>query len=469
MEKDRTMVVLKFGGTSVADAQPIARAAEAVAREAAPRAVVVSALAGVTDRLAQIARVASDGRANIALGVLDRLVQRHHDLATQFPGPTPAALTHLLDEHRATAEHVVRSAAASRSMPPPLMDELLATGELMSSSVVASAFERLGLRATAVDARQVIATDDQHTAAVPAIDATRERVDASVGPLLADGAIPVVGGFVGSTRDGVTTTLGRGGSDVTAALLGVCLRAREVQIWTDVDGVLDADPRLVRRARTIAHLSFGEAGDLARFGAKVLHPSTIDVVVAHAVPVRVLNSRRPDGAGTLVDDAPQFRPAPIAMACRRGLVTVAATPRSGSAGALTQDVAALIGVASPAPIVVTTTDGHTVVVVDDPAQAADLSASLQDVADVRVARDAGLIAVVGDAACGRPDAAAEVLAALDGLTVDAASTAMSARTIVLFVDDADVPEAMARLHERFCSAGLDVDAASLETSPGAPS
>ena len=464
------MVVLKFGGTSVADAGPVSRAAEIVARQTGPRIAAVSALAGVTDRLVQIAALAEAGRLPAARGVLQRLTARHHELAAAFPGPVPQPLTHQINRFHAEMDTLVCRAAADRHVPASARDLLLGYGELLSSAVIAWAFERLGVPAAWVDARQVIVTDGNHGAATPLLEETAARVRDHLSPVLADGRVPVIGGFVGATPDGVGTTLGRGGSDVSAAILGVCARAREIQIWTDVDGVLAADPRVVRNPARLPHLSFAEAGALASFGAKVLHPATIDVAGPHGVPVRVLNSRRPDVAGTLIDaEAHDARPGPVAFAARRGTVAITATPRTGSVEALVQDVLGIVGSRRPQPYVAHASDGRAIVVLEDSMAAADLAASLQDVAEVRIERDVALLAAVGDEVFARPGAAAEVLETLDGLGVQAIAQPAAGRLLALVLEDADAAEAMTRLHERYYPApapsGLDPEA----PAAGAPS
>src|SRR5207248_9512898 len=175
-----------------------------------------------------------------------------------------------------------------------------AAGELASSRIVARALAERDIPAMWIDARSVIVTDGDHTAASPQIESTRERVRAGVHEAAAAGEVPVLGGFIGATAQGVTTTLGRGGSDYSAAIVGACLDVNEIQIWTDVDGMLTADPRIVDEPRLVERLSFAEASELAYFGAKVLHPSTILPAVANDIPVRILNSRRPERSGTLI-------------------------------------------------------------------------------------------------------------------------------------------------------------------------
>jgi aspartate kinase len=415
------MVVLKFGGTSVADAQPIAHAAAIVARQTGPRTVVVSALAGVTDRLTQLARLAESGRREAALGVLARLRGRHADLVDRLSCSNAAELMAFIDSTCEALAGNIEAIADSGQLPVRTLDAILASGEMLSSRIIASAFDRLGVSTDWIDPRLLIVTDASHSAAVPDIERTTRAAERRLRPMLDEGRVPVVGGFVGAACDGSTTTLGRGGSDITAALLGVCLDADEVQIWTDVDGILAADPRVIASPRPVPHLSFEEAHDLARFGAKVLHPATLAVATFSATAVRVLNSRNPDAPGTLVDSAPRPpRARPVAVACTRGLDAVSSA--AVNTGLL----------ATPAA-----RDGAT-------------AASGSDVA---------LLAVVGEATAANPRIAAEILAALEGTTVHGIAPLESGRTLLLLIDDADVRDAPARVHDLCCGPALDEAAA----------
>jgi aspartate kinase len=466
------MIVMKFGGTSVADAQPIVRVAAIVARQADDKIVVVSALAGVTDRLVQVGSLACAGRADAALGVLDGLVRRHHAIASALPDspPSTSALSDFLDSVRHDVASLIARVAADRQAAPWALDAVLAAGELMASRLVAHALERLGVASTWVDPRQLLQTDDAHGRAAVDLAATAPRLERHVRPLLADGRVPVTGGFVGATLDGRTTTLGRGGSDVTAAVLGVGLDAAEVQIWTDVNGVLAADPRVVRDPRGVPRLSFGEAYDLAFFGAKVLHPDTLAVAAVRQVPVRVLNSRRPDAEGTLVG-APvgDRQPHPVAFACRRRVTVAMLTPRAGTAQSLLDDALGIVRRLSPRPVLAITLDGRVAAAFDDAMAAADFAAGVQDVAGVDVLRDLAVLAAVADAIGDAPGATDDMADGLDGLTIHALARTPSARAVLAILDDADLPTAMERLHDRYAPLSTPQASPDDPTMAGTPS
>jgi aspartate kinase len=445
------MVVMKFGGTSIADSQPIVRVASIVGRQAGDRVVVVSALAGVTDRLAQVGALARSGRADAARGVIDGLVRRHRAVAAALamPPASTSELSDYLDTLRDDVTSLVARAAGDEHTETWVLDAILAAGELMASRLVAHAFEALGIQAAWVDPRQLLVTDSAHGAATVEHPATAERLERQVRPLVGRGRVPVIGGFVGASHDGRTTTLGRGGSDVTAAVLGILLGAAEIQIWTDVDGVLAADPRVVRQPRHVPRLSFAEARELAFLGAKVLHPGTLDVAAVRRVPVRVLNSRRPEADGTLVAGASGPQQIPVALACRRDLSVLTMTPRSVTPQALLEDALGLLQRCSPQPVVAVTIDGCVVAAFDDRHVAADFAASVQDVADLRMHGDCAVLAAVAETIATSPSAADDVVATLDGLTVHALARTPSTHAVIAILDDADLPDAMARLHDKY--------------------
>jgi aspartate kinase len=328
----RAMRVLKFGGTSVADAGAIARVVSIVAARGGARTVVVSALAGATDALLAIADAATRDLP-AAQAALDSLTARHRSVAATLGSDYARRVVDPALEGIARGASGAIRAIASDGATAALVDRLVACGELWSSRLVSAALVEAGLPAQWIDARHVLRTDGCHGEAAPDFEATNKAVTRLVRPALALERIVVVGGFIGSGPDGATTTLGRGGSDYSAAIFGACLLADEIEIWTDVDGVLTADPRVVPGARVLPALSYEDAATLATFGAKVLHPRTIEPAASREIPVRVLNSLRPSAPGTLIDalgDASAY----AAVASRGGLCLLELTARDrfGAAG-----------------------------------------------------------------------------------------------------------------------------------------
>ena len=305
----KPLQVMKFGGTSVGDASCITRVAKILSDAARDHAVVavVSAMSGVTNRLIEAANSAEEGDRERVAQLFDALHEQHRTalnaLIDQDGERTrlSAVLEEVLDEGRRLCE----GTALLHELTPRTLDTVSSLGERLSAPLVAGALRELGAHSEAIEATELIVTDSYHGGAEPLMDKTRERSQARLGPLLEQGIIPIVTGFIGATADGELTTLGRGGSDYSGTILGAALDANEVIIWTDVDGVLTADPRLVSDARTIPEISYREAAELAYFGAKVLHPKTLRAVMQAQIPVWIRNSFEPEKTGTKI--TPQGR------------------------------------------------------------------------------------------------------------------------------------------------------------------
>jgi bifunctional aspartokinase / homoserine dehydrogenase 1 len=296
--------VMKFGGTSVGDAACIARTAQIIAKGARENAcvAVVSAMSGVTNRLISAARRAETGDQSAGPEILSALQTQHEDaLNILMPAESARAPIHTqLGDVFEEGKRLFEGTALLRELTPRALDAISSLGERLSAPLVSGALRELGLRSEPVEATEVIVTDGFHGGAEPLMDLTREACQVSLLPKLEQRIVPVVTGFIGATTEGVPTTLGRGGSDFSATILGAALQADEVIIWTDVDGVLTADPRLVPDARTIPEISYREAAELAYFGAKVLHPKTLNPVMQAAIPVWIRNSFSPEKIGTKI-------------------------------------------------------------------------------------------------------------------------------------------------------------------------
>ncbi|HEX4628455.1 MAG TPA: aspartate kinase, partial [Gemmatimonadales bacterium] len=322
-------IILKFGGTSVGDAAACERVAGIVRSHGGARpVVVVSAMSGMTDALLATLSAAAQGRAD-ALDDLRPLLERHRAVAQRLLAPDAATgfQTHLDGAERALSDVLrrVKQTPSSPSTPAraALYDEGVAFGEQLAATLLTAVLAARGLPARYVDARRCVVTDETHGAAVPLFPDTERHTRDELVPLLEGGSVPVLGGYIAATRSGATSTLGRGGSDYSAALVGAALGAAEIQIWTDVSGVLTADPRIVKGARTIPRLSYAEAAELAYFGAKVLHPRTIQPALDRCIPVRICNSHVPDEPGTLVTAEADVWPETVkAIAHKRGITIV---------------------------------------------------------------------------------------------------------------------------------------------------
>ena len=450
------MVVQKFGGTSVADPEAIRRLIE-IARTARTRdgrgpVVVVSAMSRVTDALLTVAADAGSGHLERALPNIEQLRARHLTTARELvPAPEAAGLTAHIEEQFDELVAVARALAVLREVSPRTLDVVAAIGELLSSKIVAAALTQAGMPAEWVDARRVIVTNDDYTQAAPLSRETASALRASVVPLLDAGHVPVMGGFVGATAAGHTTTLGRGGSDYSGALVGAGIDASEIQIWTDVDGMLTADPRVIPHPRLVPQLSFAEAAELAYFGAKVLHPSTIHPAVERNIPVRILNSLKPEGAGTLITAEPSANGTLLtAMAAKRDLTVVDITSdRMLMAYGFLRQVFEVFERFRTAVDVVTTSEVSVSVTVDDRRNLDAIVEALSAFADVSIEPGMALLCAVGDRLRNEPAIAARVVRVLEEVPLRMISQAASRRNITVILRQADLSHAMHRLHEEF--------------------
>ena len=448
----RRPVVMKFGGTSVGDAGAVRRLQAIVEREQRPRLVVVSALSGVTDQLFDLAAAAGRGEGEGLTPLVDALRVRHRELASEVV--SPARQTELLPEIESTIDELaslVHAVSVLHELSPRSADAVAAFGEVLSSRLVAAALEWAGVTAAWVNAARVLVTDDTHGRAQPQMAATTARLRDAVLPILATDGVAVIGGYIGATPDGVTTTLGRGGSDYSAAVFGAALDADEIQIWTDVDGMLTADPRIVDGARLVPALSFAEASELAYFGAKVLHPETIQPAVGRDIPVRIVNAHRPDGAGTTITAVPSIRSGPVtALASKRGVTVIEFTSaRMLMAHGFLKRLFDVFDRFETAVDVVTTSEVNVSVTIDDASRLADLVAEVSAFAEVATEPAMALLCVVGDNLHDDPSMFARVVGALDGIGCRMVSQSASRRNITFVLRERDLADAMTRLHEHF--------------------
>ncbi|WP_291165270.1 lysine-sensitive aspartokinase 3 [Gemmatimonas sp. UBA7669] len=446
------MIVCKFGGTSVADAAAIGRVIDIIAakRDRQP-VVVVSALGGATNQLLDVAHKASQGELLAAVQIIEQLRERHlREAATLLDGaPDAEELAH---EIGVTFDELAHLAEAFRTLgylTPRSLDTVAAIGELLSSQIVAAAFRHRGFEADFVDARDVVRTNDFFTKAEPDVDGIAQASQQVLLPLIQRGRIPVVGGFVGATASRVTTTLGRGGSDFSASLIGAAIDAEAIEIWTDVDGMLTADPRVIPTAQLIERISFEEAAELAAFGAKVLHPATIAPAVQRGIPVYVFNSRRPEGKGTMIAfDAPRLPVRAIAGKRSATMVKLRSSRMLLAPGFLRR-VFEVFERHRTSVDVVTTSEVSVSVTLDDTHNLAAILQDLAEFGDVSVERRSGVLAVVGAGLADGSAALAQAMAALGPIKVHMASLSATGINFTLVVDDEQVVPAMQRLHATF--------------------
>jgi len=459
------MIVMKFGGTSVESADAIERVARIVSsRLKRSPAVVVSAMAKVTDQLVSMGNQAAAVNCDAALELLQSLRERHLHTASELLGAKrSASLAPRLEAHFSELENFLRGLAAVRELTPRGSDYLLSFGELLSSIIVTDAFIVRGLNAAWVDSRQCLVTDASHTRAVPRMDVTRDRCKKKIVPLVSKKRIPVLGGFIAASESGVPTTLGRGGSDYSAAIIGAALDADAIEIWTDVEGMMTTDPRLCPDARTIKRISFNEAAELAYFGAKVLHPATLLPAIHKNIPVYVLNSRNLKSTGTeITAQAPPSRDTFRAITAKIGIsiVNVVASRGVMVHGFLRSVFEALDRHSSPVDIVAISEVSMSFTMETKRLPKALLT-ELEEIADVTCEDQQAIICLVGEDIHGKPGIAASVFNTIAeaGVNIRMISQGASEINISFVVQESDVPKAVRHLHEHFFPARSTATAA----------
>jgi aspartate kinase len=447
------MIVMKFGGTSVESAAAIRRVASIV-RERVPRrpVVVVSAMGKTTNKLLAIASEAVSGHRENAMKLLDELRQFHlGEVRELIPGGSrlddaTQTVECLFDE----LEELARGISILGELTPRATDAVSSYGERLSSTIVAAAFEELGMPSAHVDSRDVIVTDTRHTQAAPLFPQTYSRLQQTIPPLARDRVV-VMGGFIGATEDGVTSTLGRGGSDFTASIVGAGIGAEEIQIWTDVDGMLTADPSVMPGGRLVRTISFAEAAELAYFGAKVLHPYTVLPAVEKNIPVLILNSRRPEVEGTrIVRDVVHSTCVAKSIACKKKitLLNIVSTRMLMAHGFLRR-IFEVFDRYETAVDMVATTEVSVSLTIDNTAKLREIKRELQQFSDVTVEEDQAIVCLVGENIRHTPGVAAQVFTALGDINVRMISQGASLLNLSVVVAHEDLQRAVERMHARF--------------------
>ena len=469
-DRSDDVVVMKFGGTSVEDAAAIRRLIGIVqSRIGSQPVVVVSALAGVTDQLLEAGTAAAAGHLGSALATVRSIYVRHEELADSLIDDSAySALDRELRGEFRSLESLLHDLAAAGRLDLKSQDDLLGFGERFSSWLVKEALSQAGIDAAHVDARSCIVTDARHGQANPVWDVTEQRIQETVSPLLERGQLPVLGGFIASTCDGVPTTLGRGGSDFSAAIVGAALCASRIEIWTDVDGIMTTDPKLCSDARVIRRISFEEAAELAHWGAKVLHPATLAPAMRQNIPVYVLNSTRPEGPGTEIVGRTRSSTVVSAITAKRNVAAVEIESAQGVNSELLNAVYAVFERHSCAVDVMATSLGRISLLVGSrlpgsrlpgstlvgltaalPAISADLRGVAGVSCDLRWENQKALVCLVGESIRRQPEIASRAFAALSDLDVRVVCQEASDRTISLLVEESKVEESVQRLHRIF--------------------
>jgi aspartate kinase len=445
------MIVIKFGGTSVGNADRVAEAIDIVSeRRHLDPIVVVSALAGVTNDLVAASEAAREQKPERVAEIIRAVRQRHEDVAmrlVQQKFDFFEAFIKQLDRQIEEIDTILRGIALLGEITPRASDKVVSIGEKLSSVLFAYTMMMRALPAEHVHSEDVVITDDHFCGATPDMQATTAAAKTALLPIVERGHIPVMGGFIGRTPAGATTTLGRNGSDYSAAIVAAAVGASEVQIWTDVDGLLTCDPRLVPGAHVIDHISFDEAAELAQFGAK-LHPRTLEPAMTANIPVRVLNTHNPSSPGTLITRGIDAAAGPRSIARKRHVTMVHVTSNKmlGTHGFLAQlfNIFRELGISVD---LIATSEVSVSVTVDERHNMEELERKLHEIAEnVELIDNQCIVAVVGQSVMADARVGARILGALDGIGVKMISLGRSGLNLSIVVDDADADGAVRAIH-----------------------
>lgn len=442
---------MKFGGTSVGDVAAFERVFHIVSTQVERHpVVVVSAMTKVTDALLAAFEIAKKGDFAEAVATLEPHFDRHVEVSRQFiPDGQPNAFNGELEFARGElADLLIR--VSRRSLPLSMLkDAIVSYGEQLSSRLLAEVLKAKGLNTRQVDSRRLIVTDDEYGAAQPLIDETDELVKLELEPLIAAGEVPIMGGFIAANRGGETTTLGRGGSDYSAAIVAAALGADELQIWTDVTGVMTCDPRICDSARTIPVLSYEEAAELAYFGAKVLHPKTIKPAVDNSIPVRVCNTFEPDEIGTMVLADSAEAPNKIKSIAHKKNITIlriSSARMLGSYGFMSA-VFQVFERFRTVIDVISTSEVSIALTLDNTAEIDKIVTELERLGDVEVDPGYAVICVVGEGLRASTGLASTVFSTINDVNVALISHGASSVNLTFVVKEEFVADVITRLHK----------------------
>jgi aspartate kinase len=446
------VIVMKFGGTSVESAEAIARVADIVKQRLDRRPiVVVSAMSKATDQLLTMAAAAGAGDKDKAVDLCRQLRVRHLNCAAPLMKDPKHQVHSSVTADYDSLEQLLEGICAVGELTPRTQDNVVSYGERINSRVVAAAFAASGINAVHIDARDLIITDNAFGKAAPQFAEIDRRLHSRLKPLIESEAVPVLGGFIGSTPEGITTTIGRGGSDYSAALVGAGLNADAIEIWTDVDGMKTTDPNLCPDAHRIKVISFEEAAELAYFGAKVLHPATVLPAIEKNIPVYVLNSRNPSNEGTkIVARAPHTHHPFKAIAAKKRITVIdIVAARMLMAHGFLRQIFEIFDRHKCSVDVVSTSEVSVSLTVDSNERIPEIAADMEDIAFVKYAGRKAIVCLVGENIRERPGVAAQVFSAISDINVRMISQGASEINITFVIDEADVPEAVRRLHSHF--------------------
>jgi len=456
------MIVMKFGGTSVEDGPSIERVAEIIrARLNLKPIIVVSAMGKTTSKLLQAAEASAAGDTRTTLGIVADLKTRHWSEARRLvKNPDGREVFPLIEKHFDELKKLLEGLAILGEVPPRGLDKILAYGELLSSAVLTDALRERSVPAQLIDARELIKTDDRFGAASPLFDITNQNLRATITPLVESGAVPVIQGFIGSSRDGATTTLGFEGSDYTATIIGAALDADDIQIWKDVSGLMTADPQVLSAARTVKLCSFAEAADLTFFGAKVLHPKAIHPAARKNIAVHIFNSKQPAAPGTRISsDTPPCSNLIKSIAYMKPITIINATAASSSESSSFVSADDLLRAFVDAlakrriqPLITSVSASNVVLALDSrdlKHGGRDLIESVSEFGTATAVGNRALVSIVGDGVRNEHSLVGKAFKAIDDIELGLILHGSSPITMSFVVAEEDVANVIARLHDAF--------------------
>jgi len=446
------MIICKFGGTSVQDAEALERVAGIIRKRLKSKPVVVaSAMGKTTNALLQAAEIAALGRRQESLEQLGRLREKHLNEVARLGLAEDLELAETIDTHFREMNNIANGLAILGELTPRSLDAIGSYGERLSTAILTKTLVSRGVPARLIDARRCVITDDQFTRAAPLFDLTDAAIREQIPPVVKSGGVPVLQGFIGSSRNGITTTIGRGGSDYSAAIIGAALDAYDIEIWTDVDGIMTTDPRLVPEARRVRVISFDEAAELAYFGARVLHPATILPAVQKKIPVHVLNSYKPDQEGTLItDEAPPCDNPVKSIAFKKGITIINITSqRMLMAHGFLKKIFEIFDHFKVPVDVVSTSEVSVSLTLDDTSKLWDVVTELKKIADVNVDGGKAIVCCVGDNLRSIAGVPHLVFSAMPDVTVHMISQGASAINVTFVIDEDRLSQVIRGLHDVF--------------------
>jgi aspartate kinase len=449
------MIVMKFGGTSNQDAAAMRNVIRIVQSHLGLHPVVViSAIARATNELEETARNAAAGREVEAEKVLDGLFLRHETIIEGLlkDSENKGELRKVFGRYRATLAQLVRGVAILGELTPRTMDAFCSFGERLSSQLIASGLREAGVKCSWIDVKDFMITDDNFGRARPLVEKVRARLEEKVAPLIREGQVVVTQGFIGVTESGAYTTMGRESSDYSASIIGAAMEAEKVQIWTDVDGILTADPRVVKETKKVRQMSFEEAFELSYFGAKVLHPNTMLPVIEKEIPVQIINSKNDKSLGTLIDVSSTSPTIPLvkSIAYKKGVTVVTVSPDKRLGQYLFwESIFSILSRHGIGSGLMTTSEYSIAFTLDSKSDVARLELELADHGHVKVFPGKASLCLVGEGLRGSAGLADRIFSALAKMNVTMVSFGASGLNISIVIDEAQIENAVTQLHREF--------------------